>query len=229
LWRYEVRRAGWATLLAPPLAALAVATFALVDGSAGAEEREASRNLFTALEMALPLCAGISAASLVGRDPVVELQLTLPTAYRATLLRRLAVAVAWTALVALLITGFLIATGWWARRPDTHGAFLGQLVWLAPTLWLAAAGLLAAALFRGPAAASGVVAVLWIVEQVFGDVVQEHRWSRLLYLFATTRGAVPGDWIANRLTLLASAVVLGFLAWLLLGRAERLVRGEVAE
>ena len=103
---------------------------------------------------------------------------------------------------------------------------MGQLVWLAPTLWLAAVGLLAGAVFRGPAAASGLVAVLWIFEQIFAGAVQEHWWSRMLYLFATIRGAVPADWTANRLALLATAIVPGIAAWLLLGRIERLVQGE---
>jgi hypothetical protein len=48
----------------------------------------------------------------------------------------------------------------------------------------------------------------------------------MLYLFATIRGSVPEDWTGNRLTLLGTAIVLGIAAWLLLGRAERLVSGE---
>ena len=223
LWRYEVRRVGWAALLTPPLAAAVVAGFALVDRSPGADERSASGNLFAALEMALPLVTGIGAASLVGRDPTVELQLTLPTRYRTTLLRRLAVLLGWTGLVALAIAAYLIGTGW----PWTHGTVVGQLIWLAPTLWLAAVGLLAGAVLRSPAAAGGLVAVLWLVEQLFRATFQEHAWSRLLYLFATTRGAVPGDWMANRLTLVGTALALGVAAWALLGRTERLVGGEV--
>lgn len=226
LWRYEIRRAGRTALLAPPLAAAAVVAITLANGSAHPRD-DAMRNLFATLEMALPLVAGIGAASLVGRDPAAELQLTLPTPYRTTLLRRLAVAVGWTAVVATVIAVSLISTGWWPRLSETHGPLVGQLVWVAPTVWLAAVGLLAGAAFRGPAAAGGVVALLWIVEQIFTDVVQEHRWSRLLYLFATTRGAEPEDWTANRLTLVGSAIVFGALAWLLLGRTERLVGGEV--
>lgn len=224
LWRYEIRRAGWAAVLAPPLVAAVAALLAVVDS--GAEQGGVTRNLFATLEMGLPLVAGIGAASLVGRDPAAELQLTVPTPYRATLLRRLAVVVGWTALTALLIAAILLAAGGWDDRPQAHGAVVGQLVWLAPTLWLAALGFLAGAAFGSPAAAAGLVAVLWILEQTFPGAVQEHRWSRLLYLFATNRGAVPADWTGNRLTLLATAIVLGSAAWLLLRRIERLVRGE---
>lgn len=226
LWRYEIRRAGWTALLAPPLLAAVVVLLAILDSSDGADPGRAWWNMFATLEVGLPLVAGIGAASLVGRDRAAELQLTMPTAYRTTLLRRLAVVVGETALAALLIAGILIISGRWTQWPEAHGALVGQLVWLAPTLSLAAAGLLAGAVFRAPAAAGGLIAVLWILEQLFAGVLQEHRWSRMLYLFATIRGSVPEDWTGNRLTLLATAIVLGIAAWLLLGRAERLVSGE---
>ena len=225
LWRHELRRAGRVALLPPPLAPALVVAVTLLNGSEGSQ-REVMRNLLATVEMGLPLVAGIGAASLVGRDPAVELQLALPTPYRTTLLRRLAVALGCTALVAVLIVALLVATGWWARWPEAHGPLVGQLVWLAPTLWLAALGFLAGAAFRGPAAAGGLVAVLWLVQLLFAGTVQEHRWARLLYLFATNQGTVPADWLGNRVTLVATGIALGLAGWLLLGRTERLVGGE---
>ncbi|GLH98730.1 hypothetical protein [Phytohabitans aurantiacus] len=225
LWRHEARRAGWTALLTPPLAVAAPILIAFVDAGANASDHEIAQNLFGALEMGVPLAAGIGAASLVGRDPAAELLLTTPAGYRTILLRRLAVTVGWTALVALLLAVPMIATGWWAKWPANHGALPGQLIWLAPTLGLAALGFLAGAAFRGPAAAGGLVAIFWIFQQMFADRVQEQGWSRQLYLFATTRGAVPADWTANRITLIAVSIVLGALAWLLLGRTERLIQG----
>jgi hypothetical protein len=218
LWRYEVRRAGWTALLTPPVATAALVLLALLDGGAATD-----RNLFAALEMALPLAAGVGAASLVGRDPAVELQLTVPTAYRSTLLRRLAVTLGWASLLAVLVVGVLVATGWW---PQSHGVPSGQLVWLAPTVWLGGLGFLAGAAFRSPAAAGGLVTTWWIVQQIFPGLLQGRDWSRLFYLFATDRDTVPEDWTANRLTLVATALVLGGLGWVLLGRPERLLRGE---
>lgn len=228
LWRHEIRRAGWTALLTPPLAVAAPVLIAFVDAGADASDREIALNLFGALEMGVPLAAGFGAASLIGRDPAAELLLTTPTGYRAVLMRRLGVTVGWVALVAVLMALAMLATGWWARWPANHGPFLGQLVWLAPALGLGALGFLAGAAFRGPAAAGGMVAACWLLHQLFADAVQQHGWSRLLYLFATTRGAVAGDWMANRLTLIAVAVALGAVAWLLLGRSERLLR-EVSE
>lgn len=225
LWRFEVRRAGWAALLTPPVA-VGLTLFLVVAGAtSGTSQVNTARSLFALMEMAIPLAAGIGAASLIGHDPGVEWQLTLPTPYRATLLRRFGVTLGWTVLVAGALAAGLVTTGWWDRVPDNHGALAGQLLWLAPTLWLGAAGLLAGALLRNPAAASGLVAGVWILQQVLAGPVQEHHWSRLLYLFASTRGTVPADWAANRLTLVASAICLAGIAWLLLGRPERLLRG----
>lgn len=226
LWRYEVRRTGWTALLTPPVATAALVLLALLDSGANTDDATA-RNLLAALEMALPLAAGIGAASLVGRDPAAELHLTVPTAYRSTLLRRLTVTLGWAALLAVLVVAVLFATGWWQRFPASRDVLSGQLVWLAPTLALGGLGFLAAAALRSPAAAGGLVATCWIIQQVFAGL-QEHLWYRLLYLFATTRGAVPADWTANRLTLVAAALAFGVAGWLLLGRTERLVRGEDA-
>ncbi|MEH1129705.1 hypothetical protein [Micromonospora sp. CPCC 206061] len=228
LWRHEVQRAGWTALLTPPLAVAAPLLIAFVDAGASASDREIAQNFFGALEMGVPLAAGIGAASLVGRDPAAELLLTTPEGYRAVLLRRLAVTVGWAALMAVLLAGTMVATGWWARWPANHGPLVGQLIWLAPTLGLATLGFLAGAAFRGPAAAGGLVAICWLVQQIFAETVQEQGWSRLLYLFATTRGTVPADWTANRITLIAAAAVFAAVAWPLLGRTERLLP-EVTE
>jgi hypothetical protein len=224
LWRYEARRAGPTALLGPPIAVAVGVAAALANPQPG--DTTTARILLGALEMAVPLAAGVACASLVGRDPAAELQLTAPTAYRVTLLRRLAVTLAWTAAVAALTATVLIATGWWARWPANHGALAGQLTWVAPTLGLGGAGFAAAAVSRSPAAAGALVTTLWAVQQFFAGLAQEHLPGRLLYLFATTRGAVPGDWTANRLTLIGAGLALTALALLVLGRPERLINEE---
>jgi len=224
LWQYEARRAGWAALLGPPIAVAAGVAAALANPQPG--DTSTARILLGALEMAIPLTAGVTSASLVGRDPAVELQLTAPMPYRATLLRRLAVTLLWTATVAAVMAVVLIATGWWERWPANHGAFAGQLTWLAPTLGLSGVGFIAGAVFRSPATAGALVTTLWAFQQFFAGLAQQHRPGRLLYLFATTRGAVPGDWAANRLTLLGAGAALIAVALVVLGRSERLLRED---
>jgi hypothetical protein len=224
LWRYEARRAGWTALLGPPLAVAIGIVAALANPLPG--ETTTARILLGALEMAVPLAAGVACASLAGRDPAVEIQLTAATSYRATLMRRLAVTLAWTAVVAVLTAAVLIATGWWARWPANHGPVAGQLTWMAPALGLSGLGFAAAAVFRSPAAAGALVTTVWALQQFFGDLAQQSAVGRLLYLFATTRGTVPGDWTANRLTLIAAAAGLVALALVVLGNSERLIGEE---
>jgi hypothetical protein len=224
LWRYEALRAGWAALLGPPIAVALGIAAALANPRPG--DTTTARILLGALEMAVPLAAGVGCASLVGRDPAVELQLAAPTPYRVTLLRRMVMTLGWASVVAGLTAAVLIATGWWARWPAGHGPFAGQLTWAAPTAGLGAVGFAAGAVFRSPAAGGALVTTLWTVQQFFADAAQQHLPGRLLYLFATTRGAVPGAWTENRLALLGAAAALVALAQVVLARSERLIGGE---
>jgi hypothetical protein len=77
-----------------------------------------------------------------------------------------------------------------------------------------------------PAVASIVVATLWVFEYAAAGLLQEQRWSRLLYLFATTRSTVDRDWTANRLTLVAAGIAMTAAGWLLLRRPSRLLTKE---
>jgi hypothetical protein len=227
LWRHEARRAGLAALLTPLAVALFMVAIAL---DSALRLHDPSRNtaliLQNLLELALPLAAGVGAASLVGRDPAIELQLTLPTAYRATILRRLAASTGWVAVVALTVTLGAVATGWWDRWPGAHTPLTGQLTWLAPTVFLTGLGLLVGTLAGSPALATSVVAMLWTFHLAGTGPLQNHQWTRQLFLFATTRGVPELDWTANRLILLAAGASLAAVAWLLLRRPVRLLTKE---
>ncbi len=223
LWRHEVRRTGWAAPVTLAVNAAFVLLLAVLQGSGN--EAATARTLLAVLEMGMPLAAGVVAASLVGRDVVVELQVSVLRAYRSTLLRRLAVAFAWTTVIAVGTTVALTVSGWWYRWPLAPEPALGQLTWLAPTLWLVGLGFLLGALLRSPAAAGGLVAAVWLGQQVMAGVMQEWAGSRLVFLFATTRGGGE-NWLANRLVLLTSGAALLVSGWLVLTRVERLVRGE---
>jgi hypothetical protein len=224
LWRYEARRAGWAALLGPPIAVALGVSAALANPQSG--DATTARVLLGALEMVVPLAAGVGCASLVGRDPAVELQLAVATPYRVTLLRRMAVTLGWAAVVAGVTAAVLIATGWWARWPANHGPFAGQLTWVAPIVGMGTVGFAAGAVLRSPSAAAALVTTLWTFQQLFAELAQQQLPGRLLYLFATTRGAVPGDWTENRLALLGAAATLVALALVVLARSERLIGQE---
>ena len=104
------RRAGWAALLGPPIAVALGIAAAPANPLPG--DTTTARMLLGALDMAIPLAAGVACASLAGRGPAVELQLTAPTPYRVTVLRRTAVTLGWTTVVAARTPAVLIATGW---------------------------------------------------------------------------------------------------------------------
>lgn len=224
LWRHEIRRTGRAALLTPPVCAAFVLLLAVLQDNTTSSPVLTARTLQAVLEMGLPLAAGVVAASLVGRDPAVELQVSVLRDYRTTVMRRLAIAFAWTAVIALGTSVALTLSGWWRRWPLAPEPVLGQLAWLAPTVWLVGLGFLLAALLRSPAAAGGIVAAVWFTHQVMSNVMQQWFWSRLLHLFATTRGSGQ-DWLANRLVLLGTGAALLGAGWLVLARTERLVRG----
>ncbi|WP_031161010.1 hypothetical protein [Streptosporangium roseum] len=226
LWSHEIRRAGLSALLAPPALVVLMALLAAFGARLGSREGNTAWFLLGAVETGIPLVAGTATASLIGRDRAVELQFTLPTGYRSTLLRRLAVTVGWAGLCALAASALLIATGWWDLMPGVPGGLTGQLTWLSPLLWLSALGLLAAVAFRSASAATAVVGAVWVFGQVFHGVLQANPVSRPLALFATTYGTPPGEWLPNRLTLLSTAVLLLAAAWPLLGDAERTLGGE---
>jgi hypothetical protein len=227
LWRHEIRRAGWAALLTPPVCAALVALLAVLQAANPGNEVLAARTLHAVLEQGIPLAVGVVAGSLIGRDPATELQLTVFRDYRGTLLRRLSLTLTWAGLIAVGTTVALKATGWWDRWPTAPAPVLGQLTWLAPTLWLAGLGFLAGAVLRSPAAAGGLVAGVWIAEQILANTMAGHPWTRSLNLFATTRGTGQ-DWLTNRLVLLGTGVALFVAAWVVLARTERLIKEQDA-
>jgi hypothetical protein len=173
----------------------------------------------------LPLAAGVGAASLVGRDPAVETQLSMPTPYRSTLLRRLAVTMVWPGLLALAGSVVLLAAGWW---PKAHAGAASVLVWAAPLSFLAALGALLAVWLRSAAAASGLVAGLWLVELIFGPLFAKTPVLRELYLFPSTGLHGTLDWTINRSLLLVTAAVLLVGLAALLTRPYRLLSEENA-
>ncbi|WP_188186714.1 hypothetical protein [Nonomuraea sp. SYSU D8015] len=222
LWRHEARRAGLPALLGPPVLAALIQLLAVFGASLGSGEENTRWFPMSALEMGVPLLAGVVAATLPGRDPVAELRLAIPHGYRPSLLRRLAVTLGCAALCALAVSVTLMASNWWTFP---YGGAAGQLVWLAPALWLAVLGFCSAAALRSTAAATSLVAFVWTGEQIFGGALADNTAYRALHLFATTSWGSDG-WPLNRLVLLSTALLLAVVGWLLLGNAERVLRGE---
>lgn len=222
LWRHEIRRAGWAALLTVPVCAVLMVLLAMLQSG---DQTATARTLIAVLEVGIPLGAGVAAGSLIGRDPAVELALCVRRSYRTTVLRRLTITLGWAAVIAVGTSAVLAASGWWYRWPLAPEPVLGQLTWLAPAVCLGGLGFLLGAVLRSPAATGGLVAGMWLAHQVMAGPMEARTWSRVLNLFATTRGS-GRDWLANRLVLLTIGAALLVAGCLVLARTERLMRGD---
>ncbi len=226
LTRYELRLLGGLGLATPALALLLFGGMALLMGFLGANGAQVARVLVAALELGLPLAAGVVAATVAADDPAVDLQLALKTRYRGTLARRLVVLALWTALIAFLWTSALHTTGLWELWvPEPF--FAGQLVWLSPLLWFVAAGALLS-LTLGRTTGGAILGGLWAFENLFRGSFLTEEWLRPEFLFATTYAAGADFWLTNRLALISTALLMGVVVWALSSRTESFARGGEA-
>ena len=176
-----------------------------------------------ALEACLPLAAGIILSTIAVQDASLELLLTMPAAYRWIVFLRFALILGWTLLVELLATLALYTfLPWVPVKPLAAG----QLTWLAPSLWLAGAGILLALLLRSQASSGAILGCVWIFQLVFHGYFAQNGWTQPWFLFATLYTPGASFWLANRLELIATALVLLAAAWWFLRDPERRFFGE---
>jgi hypothetical protein len=127
----------------------------------------------------------------------------------------------------LLWTSTLRLTGLWELWvPEPF--FAGQLVWLSPLLWFVAAGALLALLLGSQTTGGALLGGLWAFENVFRGLFLTEESLRPQFLFATTYAAGADFWLANRLTLIATAFLMGVVVWSLSSRTESFAKGEEA-
>jgi len=224
LWRHELRRAGWpapAAVAGGIAGTLALAAPTIVSGTARAQTEKV---LLTGLEAVVPLAVGMAAVTVIAKDSCRELHLTLPTAYLATLGRRLAVVAGVAAAGSLVFSVALALTGWWSGPSFTAS----PLVWAPPLLALAGLAMLVAVLGRSVVLATSTVAAVWLLEHLLAGYFVNHPWARPFFLFMTTRSGVDEHWIGNRVGLTVTGVVLIAAAIALLRRPEHLLTEEEA-
>jgi hypothetical protein len=220
---HEIRLVGLVALAAPAAVPLALGIAAGPIVALGILPDKRQSWLGVGLEIAAPLVAALPVAWTVAREPALELQLSVRTPYPATVMRRLAITVVWSALLCFAIAGLLWAPGWW-RLPN--GFWLAQLTWLSPLLWLLAASATAVLVLHSPSATGGLIAVVWLLQIVAAGVFLSNRWLRDIHLFATTfAGPSAPFWRSNRLVLVALAALMLAAAWALLRRPESLLSG----
>jgi hypothetical protein len=220
---YEARVIGTWVLALPPFAG---ALFVIAAGTMAykqAHPLDIQHMAMTGLEGGLPLVAGIALASIAAQDAALEVQLTMPLAYRRTMMRRFALVLGLTALLeagAVLV----LATAWPWALSQGDDAYL--LAWLPTLLWFGGWGALLALLLRSRAASVAILGVAWVIELAFHGIFPQYAWTTPLYVFATMFSPAAPFWLANRIELLATAALLFAAVWLYLGNAEWRLHGE---
>lgn len=226
--RYEIRAVGWGNLALPFVVGavfIGISLLAAYDVAKSWNWRSAVTHDYLALgllyllEFGLPPVAGLAAAYLIDNNPAKELHLSLPSSYRATMLRRLAILLLWMALICGAGALVVQASGYWIAPQHAPA---NQLTWLAPLLWFAVGGAMLSLLLRSRVASSAVLGMLWIAELLFRWYFLQDRLLQSVYAFLTVATVKQGPaptasyWLSNRLTLLTmSGIFLVALVGLL--------------
>lgn len=232
---YELRIIGEWVLLIPLLSMGCFALLAAILTILHVDHLRIAQVLTASLEMILPLVAGLQVATIGSQDAAIELQLTLSSKYRFTVLLRIGLIVGWIACVALFSSVFIYHLKY-LRIPAQLSTlsvlpqFLtGQLTWMAPLLWFVALGFCLALLIRSRSASGAILGGIWIIEAIFYGYFELIVWLKPIFLFPTTLAPSINFWLPNRLELLGIALVFLVLGWLLLYNTEALLQGVSGE
>ncbi len=221
--RYELRRVGSGLLI--PLIVIAVfAGFGVLMRLNDVSPERSMRAVVAGLEIGVATAVGLTTASLIAGDSMIELQLSLPTPYRTTFVRRLGLLLLWSALIGIAATIVARLVGH-ALAPVSF--IESQLVWFSPLIMFTGAAALLTLILNSRAASSAVIAGIWIMENLFGKRFAGHAWLRPIFLFATSYLPGASFWLSNRIELAAIGLMLCGLVFLWLGRnPATLLRGE---
>ena len=223
--RSELRVLGPYPFVAPLIVAAGLVGFAALLQARHIQHAFVATMLVVTLEACLPLTAGIALAGVAIRDGALEVLLTVQTAYRLTTLRRAALVLGWVLVLEVAAT-WIIRALFPSAIPKP--GVLGLLAWAAPTFWLAGTALLLAYFLRSRATSAAVLGCLWVAQLVFHGYFAAYGWTQPWFLFATIYVPAAPFWLANRLELVATALVCFLVAWIFLRNAEWRLRAEDA-
>ncbi|MFF9345841.1 hypothetical protein [Streptomyces sp. NPDC014734] len=191
-WIHEARRCGRQAFVLPILAALLAFTAVATGSGTGVVFDRAL------LSCALPTATALACAAVMAREPMLELQLSLPTPYPRTVARRLAWPASVTAIAVLTLVALVAATG---HRPGPVATLL-ELSGL--TMLLSGAALWATVRTGSAAPATGlivaaVLAKLLLIDRVVPEGAAQAvpallagGWLLLLALRALRPSGRPG-------------------------------------
>ena len=200
LLRADARRVGLAGFAAPLVTALLV----VVAGAAARASEQSGAGAVSTVRvaaMAFPVAIGFGAATVVTRERVIELQLSLPSPYGHCVLRRVAILLAASVLLAWMLIGVLDLVGAWNHPAPL---LLAPLIPVGPGVTLAGAGAISGLVLRSGGAAAVCVLIVWTAQS---PVV-----------------GLTGDWLTGRLALVAAGTAITIAGVLLVCRdTERLL------
>lgn len=200
IWIHEARRVGPAALSLPMLVSGGITVLAVMAHAAAAASTQAQGVTMVRLVAdAFPLAAGLAAATVVGRERMIELQLTVLTAYPRTVRRRVTVLALVVLVAAVGCLTVLEAQDQWVH--PAHGP-LALLVPAGPVVLLVGGGAWAAMTLGSSAGASTTVVGLWLAQLLVFD-------------------RVVGLWQLNRTLLIVAGLALFAAALRRLGDSER--------
>lgn len=233
LLRYELRLLGPKVILPPLLVIVLFGALAVLLHILGVNTSHA---LMASQEMFLPLAMGAIVAATGLHDPALELQLTMPTSYRRTAMYRFLLVLIWAACVSFLTNTILFSSklGYQPQQIQSWAVgwqfLVGQLIWLAPLLWFMSVGFCITILTHSISASGAVLGGIWILQALFiKNLLETNAWLQSFVLFPTTLMPDAPFWLTNRLELLAVAIFLIPINWLLLRNSESLLKSVTAE
>ena len=219
----EARILGMTPFFVPALTAVSLIGFAAFLRVRAVNSDFVNALVVATLEAFLPLAAGIVLTTVAAKDDAIEVQLSLPTPYRTTVARRVALVLAWVIATESAATAVVAL---WFPAALTKSGLDAILVWLAPTLWLSALGVLLALFLRSRATAVAILGVIWVVQLAFHGYFATFEWTRPWFLFATLYTPTASYWQVNRLELIATAIAGLVVSWMYLHNSEWRFRGE---
>ena len=234
-FQYELRILGKWVLLIPLLIMGCFALLTAILTILHVDHLRISQVLTASLEMILPLVAALQVATIASHDAAIELQLTLSTRYRLTVLLRIGLIVGWIACVALFSSVFIYHLKY-LRIPVQLSTLsvlpqfiTGQLTWISPLLWFVALGFCLALLIGSRSASGAILGGIWIIEAIFYGYFALIGWLKPIFLFPTTLAPSINFWLPNRLELLGIALAFLVMGWPLLYNTEALLQGVSGE
>lgn len=170
-------------------------------------------------EILIPILGSVASGYLLNieHDPMIENLLTASRPFVRILFTRFSLVIGW--LLISSIAYMLILRLTYAEFP--LGTMLAALI--SPLLFLSSFTLFFSIILKSSAVGSMIGAFLWGFELIAYSL-KRYLWFEFIFLFDTFYNLDSSFWIANRLTLVISSVLLWMLVWRLAGKRERLLK-----